>query len=69
MTGEFETFGDRLYRLPAAHLEGANLTDKLYIKVKSGHNPSTYVLKLTAATQKSMMLSTDISDMGELKQG
>ena len=49
MVGEFETFGDRLYHLPAAHITGNNITSHLFVRVKSGHSPSTYILKLTSS--------------------
>ena len=47
MTGDFESFGDRLYQLPANHLEQNGIKNKLFIKVTNNHNPSTYVLKLS----------------------
>lgn len=50
MVGEFETFGDRLYHLPASHITGNNLTTRLFVKVTNGHTASTYVLKLTSTT-------------------
>ena len=66
--GQFSNHGELQFRFPRKHLQTQNVTEKLYIVVKSPESESTYVLSSFLNDDSITKLGNDIFEMVELEE-